>query len=187
MKHLTLLLVLFVGFTIIGCDNNKPLSMLLQESTKPTSDIADATADCYKGLDIDTVNSEYLLVFDKDCIDAVVLGDNYTADAIAEMVTQNDFRLERKTIKLTGIVNKRLTDGGHLILLPDGYNTEIWITPPWLSEESRFDASKTIQYRVGSEYTFDVFVRYIDREGDTRDDPKYIVITRLIIEENQAN
>ena len=185
MKILFLLLIAFSILVFLGCDNNKPLSLLIQESAKPSSEIADATVDCYDGIGVDTVNQKYILTFDKTCIDSLLLGENYTADAVAEMVSQNDFRLEGKTITLTGEVDTRFDDSGNLILSPEDYNVDIWISPPWLSAESRFDASQTVQYLVGTEYTFDVTVRYIDREGDTRDDPKYSVWTRLIIEENQ--
>ena len=187
MKRITSLLTFIAIFAFAGCDNNKPLSMLLQESTKTSSELVDAGVDCYKGIASDTVNNEYALVFDKDCIDAVLLGDNYTADEIADMVSRDDFRLEGKTIKLTGEVRRRFEDTGNLILRTHSEVVSIWISPPYILNEG-YDAEKTSGYLVENTYTFDVTVDYIEREPsivffDRR--PEYNVWCDLIVESDE--
>lgn len=169
---------------ILGCsDSTKPLSLLLQESTKSTSEIVSEVADCYKGVDTDAVNKEYAFVFDQPCLDNVLLDEHYTDTAIAEMVSRDDFRLEGKTIKLTGTIWHHLKDSGSLVLNPaqDPY-VDIWISPPWLSAEKGFDASKTAHYTTGKTYTFDVLVRNIDRERGLSGDTEYTVWCRLIVD-----
>ena len=179
------ILVAILTFSILGCgDNTQPLSLLLQESTKPTSEIADEVVSCYKGVATDTVNKEYAFVFDQDCLDNVLLAEHYTDTAIAEMVSRDDFRLEGKTIKLTGTVWHHLQDSGSLVLNPkqDPY-VDIWISPPWISTEKGFDAEKTAHYTVGEIYTFDVLVQNINRERGLSGDTEYTVWCRLITPE----
>ena len=162
MKLLTLPFVL-IAMLALGCDNNQPLSMLLEESTQPTPDIAAELTGCYKSIETDAENQEYLLAFDKPCID-VLISTHYTTDEIADIVSRDDFRLEGKTIKITGEVEGRFPDTGSVILKSAHEDITIWITVPYSTAEKRFVTEATAKYETNNTYTFDVLVRYIQRD-----------------------
>lgn len=61
------------AMAFMGCDNNKPLSLLIQESTQPSSDIVSELADCYKDIQTDAQKQAYLLAFDKVCVDNALI------------------------------------------------------------------------------------------------------------------
>lgn len=183
MKILSLLLIIFSILVFAGCDNNKPLSLLLDESTKSSAEIVDSVAGCYNGMSVDTENDLYIFTFDKECVDTALLGDQWDVASISEMVIRDNFQLEGKTIKLTGEVRVRFPDTGSLILKSTHDNVTVWITVPYSVEKKAFDDEATAEYKVDNTYTFDVLVREVQREFALLDDiAEYDVWCRLIPE-----
>lgn len=83
MKNKRYLLIVLLAFAFFvfcmafaGCDNNKPLSILLDESGKHSSEFVTGAAACYNGMLIDDENSEYLFAFDQECFDALLTDGN---------------------------------------------------------------------------------------------------------------
>ena len=77
---------------MVGC-SNQPLDVLLDQSGKHSSDIVDEMAGCYTGLAVDAENGEYLAIFDKKCVDAV-LGVEAETEAVTDSVTLTDIVLD---------------------------------------------------------------------------------------------
>ena len=73
---------------MVGC-SNQPLDVLLDQSGKHSSDIVDEVAGCYTVLAVDAENGEYLAIFDKKCVDAV-LGMEAETEAVTDSVTLTD-------------------------------------------------------------------------------------------------
>lgn len=73
---LTFLFYVCIGivvFTLMGCSENRPLDMILDEATRPTNEIVSQTAACFKALDVNEAAQEYNIALDKPCIDAVFM------------------------------------------------------------------------------------------------------------------
>ena len=129
MKHLFLIFVLVIA--IVGC-SNQPLDVLLDQSGKHSSDIVSEVAGCYTGLAIDAEAGEYLALFDKACVDAV-LGVSETTEAEGVEIIETDLSTVLSSFSTGGtdylykfvtfdaVVNTYTTDKSALRLrTPDG-------------------------------------------------------------------
>lgn len=164
MREMIFLLIL----ASVGCGENRGLDLILQEATKPSSAVVAEGAACYKGVSVDATTSEYAFRFDKDCLDTLLMGDNWTVESVSAMVKRDDFRLEGKRINLTGEVSHRNAEHGFLFLKPSDENVDFSILP-------RGGAASTAKYQVGRVYTFEVFDIEVDREWSLEDVPQYRV------------
>ena len=64
------LCVILAGI-LAGCSGT-PLDVLLDQSGKHSTDVVSEVSECYTGLAVDAEAGEYLAIFDKSCIDAVL-------------------------------------------------------------------------------------------------------------------
>ena len=111
---------------MVGC-SNQPLDVLLDQSGKHSSDIVSEVAGCYTGLAIDAEAGEYLALFDKACVDAV-LGVSETTEAEGVEIIETDLSTVLssfstggtdylyKFVRFDAVVDSYTTEGAALYL-----------------------------------------------------------------------
>lgn len=186
-----------------GCDSNKPLSMLLQESTKPTNETASDLVDCYKDIGTDAENNEYLLAFDKSCVDALLTDNQQNAESITlppgvkstelativEDVAADNTSFLYAWIYVRASVISDLTDGGRTLSLEtdnDSVNFRV---------SSFVKKSQLSRWTKGNSYNFILFINAIEHKPDTGittifsrvDDPDNIAVGRSVLTPTTSN
>ena len=164
MRCFVCLIVVTLLAVVMGCGSeNQPLTLLLEQSERPTRDIVSDLAACYKGLLVDETNEEYAALFDQPCIDEMLgvpeTTQTQTLSGIVADVISNGAGSTYKdqTVELTSVVRWNFVvrqNTGGITLTTNNRNVIFYVTD--------FDNPETLRdYTEGETYTFKVYIRNI--------------------------
>ena len=167
------MIFLFLLASTIGCGENRPLDLLLTESTKPTNEIVAEGAACYKGVSVDAVSSEYAFRFDKACIDEMLTDDRggvpdlpegvtpVELSAIVDDVVAGGTSFLHAWVYVRGLVMTDLTDGGRsLVLETSNAHVNFRVS-------SFVKVTQLSRYQKGTTYGFILLITGIDERADS--------------------
>ena len=149
------IVMIFAISVFLGCSGS-PLDVVLDQSEKHSTDIVSEVSACYTGLRVEAEDGEYLAVFEKACVDAV-LGfvestDEVTvADIVSDTVVGGS-AFEGQILRLTGTVTEILSSG-ETLLLETGNESVTFFVRSWGTGE------RVASYEVDTQYTFNLYIQ----------------------------
>lgn len=163
--------ILILIALLAGCDNNQPLSVLLDQSDRHSSEIVDEFAECFEGVKVE--DGKYLPVFDKMCVDGVISGaevgtptlpPGVTATNIETIVTDvasGSMAYEKSWVYVEGLVTSDLTDGKRALLLETGNDGVAFRVSSFVK------ASQLSRWTKGNRYGLILFITSIEDVAST--------------------
>ena len=197
-------LLIFTVLVLSNC-SNQPLDVVLDQSGKHSSDVVSEVADCYTGLAVDADAGEYLAIFNKGCVDSILMG---TADSggipqlslpagvtpveittIVNDVAAGNTTYERNWVYVEGLVTTDLTDGGRSLLLDTGNDIVKFRVSSFVK------VSQLSQWTKGNRYGFILLITDIEQNDTTGittifcrvDDPDNITNGRSVLTPTQSD
>ena len=195
MKHTKLVILIIMIAMLVGC-SNQPLDILLDQSGKHSTDVVSELSGCYEGLEVDAENGEYLAIFSKACVDAILTETSQpTTPTLPAGVTATDMGTivsdvatgstdyEHEWVYVEGLVTTDLTDGGRSLLLETG-NADV------LFRVSSFvKVSQLSLWTKGNKYGFILLITDIQKSDTTGkttifssvDDPENLINGKSVL------